>query len=340
MSSTLNLTASKHAAQHGKVDLSKMPKMMEMSATSITEQVLAINNANCSDERMKFVFERLVQHLHDFVRETFITTEEWVTAIKFLTEAGQTSTDHGQESVMLLGILGVPALIDTMNNAKPPKATEAAVLGPFFIDDAHDLAHGDSIASEGKGEYMYVHGKVADTKGNPVANALINAWEADETGSYDAQYEVRDGPECRGRLRTNKDGKYAFRAVVPVSYPVPAEGTVGKLLDTLGRHPFRPAHLHLRVEAPGYEKLITQLYINGDPYLTSDTAFGVKSSLIVDLKPVNDPKLSAKRGFGNPDKVHMELERDIILATPEEGAAARKKLHEDMLKSMKTGLKR
>ncbi|THU91963.1 intradiol ring-cleavage dioxygenase [Dendrothele bispora CBS 962.96] len=330
------LKANKQAAEHG-IDLSKLPKLMDLSAASITENVHAINS-NCPDERTKFIFKHLIQHIHDFVRETSLTTEEWMTAIHFLTQTGKTCSDIRQEFILLSDTLGVSALVDSLNNAKPPGATEGSVLGPFFTEDAYDFQNGESIASEGKGEYMYVHGRVLDTKGKPVPHAVIDTWETDGFGMYDTQYSEREKPECRGRLKSDGDGNYAFRAVVPVSYPIPSDGPVGKMVTKLGRHVFRPAHLHMQIEAPGYEKLTTALYPRGDPYISSDAVFGVKSSLIVDLKPVNDPELATKRGFGDPNKIHMELEHDFILATPEEGKVARKKTHEEMMKGVKTGM--
>jgi protocatechuate 3,4-dioxygenase beta subunit len=110
------------------------------------------------------------------------------------------------------------------------------------------VGHGESIASEGKGEYMYVEGKVTDVQGVPIPNARIETWETDNSGLYDTQYENRVVPDCRGRLRTNEKGEYAYRAVVPVAYPIPGDGPVGKLLNTLGRHNYRPAHLHIMIE--------------------------------------------------------------------------------------------
>ncbi|KIK02734.1 hypothetical protein K443DRAFT_5879 [Laccaria amethystina LaAM-08-1] len=317
------LEASKVAAQHG-IDLSKLPKFLDMSAETITQNVHAIN-ANCEDERMKFIFKSLVNHLHDFVRETSLTTEEWMTAIQFLTETGKMSSDIRQEFILLSDTLGVSALVDSINHAKPAEATESTVLGPFFTTDAHDVQNGDSIASEGKGEYMFVEGSVLNTSGVPIPAAIIDTWETDSNGLYDTQYSTREVPDCRGRLHSADEGSYAFRAVVPVSYPIPSDGTVGNMLNQLGRHVIRPAHLHIQIEAPGYETLTTALYFEGDPYLTSDAVFGVKSSLIV--KPVieNDVAISKARGFKEA-KPHTYLKKDFILATPEEGAAARKKL--------------
>ncbi|GAW00526.1 intradiol ring-cleavage dioxygenase [Lentinula edodes] len=316
------LEANRRAHEHG-IDLSKLPQLLDMNADTITDNVHSIN-ANCPDDRMKFVFKHLIQHLHDFVRETSITTEEWMSALEFLKDTGKMCSDIRHEYILLSDVLGVSSLVDSLNHAKPPGATEACVLGPFYTEDAHVFQNGDSIASEDKGDYMYVYGKVTDTSGKPIPGAIIDTWETDGHGLYDTQYADRAEPDCRGRLFSAEDGSYAFRAVVPVSYPIPSDGPVGKMVSALGRHVFRPAHLHMQVDAQGYEKLTTAFYPRGDPYLYSDAVFGVHSSLIVDLQPVTDKELSLKRGFKD-GKPHMELKRDLILATPEEGLAARKK---------------
>ncbi|KAJ7483338.1 intradiol ring-cleavage dioxygenase [Mycena latifolia] len=315
------LIANRLAAQHG-IDLSKLPKILDMSAESITENVHAMNS-NCPDERMKFVFKNLVTHLHDFVRETSITTEEWMTALQFLTETGQKCTDIRQEFILLSDALGVSSLVDSINNAKPPGATEATVLGPFFTTDALEFDNGESIASEDKGDYLWVEGKVLDTKGKPIPHCLIDTWETDGHGLYDTQYSQRGGPDCRGRLYTKDDGSFFFRAIVPVSYPIPSDGPVGKMVKSLGRHVFRPAHLHMMLSAPGFEKLTTAFYFKGDPYLTSDAVFGVKTSLIVETTTETDVEVTRARGFRDA-KSHEVLKHDFILATLEEGAEARK----------------
>ncbi|KAF8157114.1 intradiol ring-cleavage dioxygenase [Crassisporium funariophilum] len=323
------LKANEEAKHHG-IDLSKLPQIMDMTAASITANVHAINS-NCPDERMKFIFGSLVNHMHDFVRETSLTTEEWMTAINFLTETGQKCSDIRQEFILLSDTLGVSTLVDSINNAKPPGATESTVLGPFFTEDAQDVENGDSIASEGKGDYLFLEGLVTDVQGRPVPNAIIDTWETDGHGLYDTQYTSREKPDCRGRLRTAADGSYAFRAVVPVSYPIPNDGPVGRMVALLGRHVFRPAHLHIHIEAPGFETLTTAIYFKGDPYLASDAVFGVKSSLIVAPELVDDTSISRSRGF-KTDKPHAYLKQNFVLATPEEGAAARMKQLENVSK--------
>ncbi|KAI0266507.1 aromatic compound dioxygenase [Gloeopeniophorella convolvens] len=274
------------------------------------------------DARTKFIFRNLLTKLHEFVSETSITTEEWMSTIDFLTRTGQTCTPLRQEFILLSDVLGVSALVDALNNPPAGKATESSVLGPFFTEDAPDVALGDSIASEGKGDYMYVEGRVLTTSGAPIPGATIETWETDGHGFYDNQYADRTAPDCRGRLRTDTDGKYGYRAVVPVPYPIPGDGPVGELLVKLGRHNMRPSHLHMMIEAPGFHKLTTALYPEGDDYVASDAVFGVKKSLIVGLTDVDDEAEARKRGFTKGSKFKL-LHFDFTLVTEAESAAGR-----------------
>ncbi|QRW09972.1 intradiol ring-cleavage dioxygenase [Ceratobasidium sp. AG-Ba] len=304
------------------VDPSTLPDVSDITPETITNNVNKIN-ANCPDERMKFVLSRLTYHMHEFVKETSLSTEEWMAGIQFLTATGQTCTDIRQEFILLSDVFGVSALVDAIDHPTVGKSTESTVLGPFFTEDAHDIAHGDSIASEGKGEYMYVSGKVLGSGGEAVPGATMDTWETDDQGYYDTQYDNRSEPDCRGRLQTGQNGEYAFRAVVPVAYPIPSDGPVGKLLGKLKRHVYRPAHLHVKIQAPGYETLITTLFPRGDPFLTCDAVFGAKKSLIVDLAEVDDEALARKRGFKKGSKF-KELEFNFILVKKEDSDAARK----------------
>jgi len=287
----------------------------------ITSNLLRLNNL-CTDPRTKFIFKNLITHLHQFITETSITTEEWAGAIQFLTRVGQTCTSVRQEFILLSDVLGASAIVDAINNPIVESATESSTLGPFFTEDAPHVHPGESIASEGSGKYMFVEGYVRSTSGKPIANASIETWETDSNGYYDIQRAVRDVPDCRGRLRTDKDGKYSYRAVVPVAYRIPGDGPVGELLVRLQRHNMRPNHLHLVVEAPGYHKLVTALYPEGDKYLASDAVFGVKKSLVVKYQDVNDDAEARRHGFPKGGGFKL-LQFDIVLATEEESKAAR-----------------
>ncbi|KAI0302434.1 aromatic compound dioxygenase [Multifurca ochricompacta] len=215
-----------------------------------------------------------------------ITTEEWISTIEFLTRTGQTCTPLRQEFILLSDVLGVSALVDALNNPPIGTATESSVLGPFFTEDAPDITLGQSIAAEGKGEYMYVEGRVLTTSGIPIPGAVIETWETDDKGFYDTQYSDRAVPDCRGRLVTDGEGKYGYRAVVPVSYPIPGDGPVGELLVTLGRHNIRPNHLH--------------------------------KSLVVKLTDIDDESEARKRGFPNGTKFKL-LKFDFILVSETNG---------------------
>ncbi|KAI9441731.1 aromatic compound dioxygenase [Lactarius indigo] len=264
------------------------------SAEVITSNILKLIEL-APNPRVKFIFQNLVSKLHEFVNETRVTPEEWMTAIEFLTRTGQTCTPLRQEFILLSDVLGVSALVDALNNPPVAAATESSVLGPFFTEDAPDVPLGESIASEGKGEYLYVEGHVRTTSGAPIPGA----------GFYDTQYADRVVADCRGRLVTDKDGKYGYRAIVPVPYPIPGDGPVGDLLLALRRHNIRPNHLHMMIDAPGFRKLTTALYPEGDVYLPSDPVFGVKKSLVVKLVEINDEAEARKRGFPKGHQIQI-----------------------------------
>ncbi|MGB8267537.1 MAG: dioxygenase [Candidatus Velthaea sp.] len=261
--------------------------MSTFTADTLTQAVIA-SAANAPNARARTLFAAAVKHLHAFVREVELTPEELMAGIRFLTATGQMCDELRQEFILLSDTLGVTMMVDTVAHQNSGGATESSVLGPFFTTDAPDTATGESIASEEKGEPLLVHGVVRSVSGEPIAGAVLDVWETDSDGLYDTQYAERPHPDCRGRVRTQADGTFRFRAVVPVSYPVPTDGPVGKMLLAVGRHPYRPAHLHFAISAEGYAPLTTALYVAGDPYLDSDAVFGVKPSLVEPVTPAPD----------------------------------------------------
>jgi hydroxyquinol 1,2-dioxygenase len=238
------------------------------------------------DKRTRQVMQSLVKHLHAFVREVRPTQEEWFRGIQFLTRTGHMCDDKRQEFILMSDTLGVSMLVDFINYGKHGKATESTVLGPFFVEGAPHMPLGASIARPGTaGEPCAVSGTIRDLKGKPVAGATIDVWEGGADGLYDVQKP--DGTNLRARFRGDAEGRFHFKCITPVSYPVPHDGPVGQMLVACGRHPMRPGHLHFIIEAPGYEKLVTHLFVKGDRYLDSDAVFGVKESLIVDFRKKN-----------------------------------------------------
>jgi hydroxyquinol 1,2-dioxygenase len=176
--------------------------------------------------------------------------------------------------------LGVSMLTVAQNHSKPAGATEATVFGPFHVANAPHFNAGEDISGGAPGEPLFVSCTVKSLDGKPVANAVVDVWQADEDGFYDVQYQDMNQTRARGVLRTDAQGRFSFKSILPVAYPIPTDGPVGKMLVATGRHPWRPAHVHFMIQAEGFETLITHVFRAGDPYLDSDVVFGVRASLV------------------------------------------------------------
>ncbi|MFC0398840.1 intradiol ring-cleavage dioxygenase [Paraburkholderia rhizosphaerae] len=253
--------------------------MRNLDENTITEAVLA-RHAQATDERLKHIVTSLVKHLHAFAREVNLTESEWEAGIRFLTEVGHITDEHRQEFILLSDTLGLSMLVTALAHRKPAGCTEATVFGPFFVDNAPPYNNGDDVANGAPGEPCFVSGAVRGPNGEAVSGARIEVWQADAKGLYDVQYNDTGTHRARGVLHSLPDGRYHFRSIVAEPYPIPHDGPVGRMLDALGRHPWRPAHLHFMITAPGYERLVTHVFREGDRYLDSDAVFGVRSSLI------------------------------------------------------------
>lgn len=251
-----------------------------------------------TDPRLRRVMTSLVEHLHEFIKDVELTEAEWEAAIGFLTRTGQICSDTRQEFILLSDALGVSMLVDAINHRTPEGATESTVFGPFHVEGAPELPMGTCISADGKGEICLYQGRVLDLDGRPIENALVDVWSDNADGFYDVQQpDLQPKWNNRGVFRTGPDGTYAFRGIKPVSYPIPDDGPVGQMLAALGRHPWRPAHMHFRITAPGHERLITHIFVGGDSYLGSDAVFGVKAALIADFEAVQSPTEAWRTAF-------------------------------------------
>jgi len=255
--------------------------MKNVDQNTITQAVLE-RMGQMPDARLKTIMTSLVQHLHDFARDVALSEKEWMQAIQFLTRTGQTCDDKRQEFILLSDVLGLSMLTVAMNNQKPAGCTEATVFGPFFVEDAPKVALGGDVAQGAPGKPCTVSGRIVGTQGQPVGHAQIEVWQADEEGFYDVQRPDLSASQARGSLQADGDGRFHFKTIVAQAYPIPIDGPVGDLLRATGRHPWRPAHLHFMIKAPGFETLTTHVFRNGDQYLESDAVFGVRESLIAD----------------------------------------------------------
>ncbi len=267
----------------------------------ISAEVLA-RFSETPDPRLREIMLGLIKHLHGFVKEVQLTEAEWFQAIEILTEAGKMCSDKRQEFILFSDTLGVSMVVDLLDHRKPDGATESTVFGPFHRLGAPDLPMGGNIAHRDQtGTPALVSGRVLDLDGKPVANALLDVWQAQTNGLYDSQDQDPNALHMRGKFRTDAEGRYLIGTVLPVNYPIPSDGPVGRMLKATGRHPWRPAHIHFVVSAEGYEPVTTHIFDRTDPYLQSDAVFAVKDSLICDFaRHESEDETASRLGLAPP----------------------------------------
>jgi len=279
--------------------------MRAIDENTITDAVLE-QMSFTSDARLKQVMASLVRHLHAFAREVDLTPDEWLAGIRFLTEVGQKCTPFRQEFILLSDTLGLSSLVNALHDHRAMEnCTKSSLLGPFYRQDAPVMKLGDSIATKSTAPQICVYGKVVDSAGKGIPNALVQVWEPDETGNYDLQKHDPSEMDLRGCFRTDSGGRYYFRAVCPLGYMIPMDGPVGDMIRAQGRHGYRPAHIHFLIGALGYRELVTALYISGDNHIEADTVFGVTESLVTAVK---------RNDFASPLPTMPSLHYDFQLA--------------------------
>jgi hydroxyquinol 1,2-dioxygenase len=283
----------------------------------ITTGVLASFDG-CADPRLRAIAQALVRHLHAFVDEVGLTRDEWEVGIRVLTETGRITDERRQEFILWSDALGVSMLVDALANPLPAGATESTVLGPFYMPGAPLRAYGERIAEEPAGTPTWVHGRVLALDGAPIGGAELDVWQNGDNRLYALQDPDAAEGHLRGRFLSRADGTYGFVAVRPVPYTIPSEGPVGRMLDATGRHPWRPAHIHLIVRAAGYRTVATHIFDRASEHIDSDAVFAVKPSLLREFVPrsVDDPE--------RPPQIDSEwysVENDVVLvpsALPDE----------------------
>ena len=287
------------------------------SSADITAAVIR-RYESCPDPRLREIMQAFVAHLHGFIAEVGLTPDEWSAAIRILTATGEITDERRQEFILWSDTLGVSMLVDALANAVPEGATESTVLGPFYVAGSPRREYGESMAEKDSiGTPAWVHGRVIDTAGNTIAGAELDVWQNDADMLYAVQKQ--EGPEdhLRGRYITRQDGSFSFVTVRPVPYPIPDDGPVGRMLSATGRHPWRPAHIHVVVRAPGHRTIVTHIFDEQSEYLDSDSVFAVKQSLLRHFveRAAEDPERPAT--ISGP---WVSLETDIVLVPGDGGA--------------------
>lgn len=256
----------------------------EESTTRHADHTTSVHAAFAGGDRLAVIAQSAVRHLHAFVEEVGLTREEWMSGIQFLTLVGQHCDEVRQEFILLSDVLGVSSLVELVNQLGPEGTSPATVLGPYFVNDAPAISSGGTIVFDPAtgGEPLHVAGTVADLEGRPVADARVDVWQVQPDGRYDIEVDP-DRRNLRGWMTTDDEGRFSFHTVRPVDYTIPADGPVGSLLQATGRHPWRPAHLHVAITAKGHRRLVTHLFDSASPYLDSDAVFAVRDGLVLDL---------------------------------------------------------
>ena len=263
-----------------------------------------------SPPRLAELMTALLRHLHAFAREVELTEEEWMAAIEWLTATGRLSDEKRQEFILASDVLGLSMLVVQLNHRFDERATPATVLGPFHIPGSHALPFGGDMSDGLPGDPLYVTGRVLDLDGEPVAGAVLDVWQADDEGLYEAQLAEVEEDRLRATYTSLEDGRYCVRTIAPRGYSIPMDGPVGDLIRRTAISHFRPAHVHFLVEAPGYEPLITHLFREGSPYLDADVVFGTKEALVARFEP-RDPG-PAPDG-GTSEEPFLVAEYDFVL---------------------------
>ena len=267
-----------------------MRNLTKQAATDVVIEQLTAGGS----PRVKEIMTSLITHLHGFVREVGLTEEEWMEGISLLEETGKIIPG---EFILMSDFLGVSVLVDLLNHRKPKGATENNMAGPFYQEGSPERPNSSRIYEEDDADPLFWSGQVKALDGAPIEGALLDIWQTASNANYQIVDESQPKTNFRGKYRTDTDGNYDFETVCPTSYPIPTVGSVGKMLRAVDRPDVRPAHVHFKVSANGYEPLTTMIFPDGDPHLGKDPVFGVRDSLIIDVKKHEQDEGNRKAPF-------------------------------------------
>ena len=277
-----------------------------------------MDSTKMTSERLQKVLPDAIAALHQVIEKHRVTEEEWSAVLAFLTEVGRKD-----EFVLLSDVTKTSVLVDAISHEGETDVTPSDVEGPLYREDPPWREKPVKIYEEYEGvengDVLFVHGRVTSADDNPISDAVLDVWQTGPDGGYDIWDERQPDYNFRGRLGVDKDGSYEFQTMVPKPYTVPTDGPVGRLLEVTGQHPWRPAHIHFKVEAEGHEPLITQVFFPDDPYLDNDTIGAVKPDLVRPLSKHENEEEMARRGLDAP---FYTCEFDITLKPARSAARA------------------
>jgi catechol 1,2-dioxygenase len=234
-------------------------------------------------DRLQEVVPDMLAAIHEVLERHQVTEEEWFGALAFLGEVAA-----ADELILLSDVTRTSVLIDALSHGDGDGATASDVEGPMYTDvPPFRKKIYEEYEGMGDEDPLFVRGTVTSTDGSPLSGAVVDVWQTGPAGGYDLWDERQPEGNFRGRVRAEDDGAYEFQTMLPKPYTVPTEGPTGRYLEAMGQHPWRPAHIHFKVEAPGHRKLVTQVFFPGDPYLENDTIGAVKPALVRPVEQEN-----------------------------------------------------
>jgi catechol 1,2-dioxygenase len=281
----------------------------------------AATSGKPANARVKTIVDRIVHDLFHTINDLDITANEFWAATNYLTGLGK-SDEYG----LLVPGLGFEHYLDLRFEEAERKAglseegTPRTIEGPLYVPGA-PVYEGEARIDDGSddGEILFMSGQVREAAGAPIPHAVVEVWHANSKGNYSIFDSSQRPFNLRGTIKADAEGRYAFRSIMPSGYSCPPEGKTQQLLNLLGRHGSRPAHIHFFVTAPGFRKLTTQINIADDPLLDDDFAFATRDGLVPDVVRKSDPADLEARGVDRP---FAEIVFDFTLVHAREGLPA------------------
>jgi protocatechuate 3,4-dioxygenase beta subunit len=258
-----------------------------------------VDSTRVSSERLQKVLPDALAAIQGVIEKHRVTEEEWSAVLAFLTEVA-----IQDEFVLLSDVTKTSVLVDAISHEDETGVTPSDVEGPLYREQPPWREKPVKIYEEyegaEKGDVLFVHGRITSADGTPISGAVLDIWQTGPDGGYDLWDERQPDYNFRGRFGVDEDGGYEFQTMVPKPYTIPTDGPVGRLLEATGQHPWRPAHIHFKVEAEGHEPLITQVFFPEDPFLDNDTIGAVKSALVRPLSKHENEEELTRRGLDAP----------------------------------------
>ncbi len=288
--------------------------MKDVTLDNITDAVVQ-SIGGTMDARLKQLLTVFTRKVHEAVRETGLTQDEWVALVDFMRRSGDISTEQRNEFILLSDLFGLSSLVDLMNAAKPSEGTVSSLLGPFYVPGAPLLSVGGDMIGDNDGDRIVVQGRVLSAGGDSIAGAELEFWQNAANGLYSNTDPDQDDDNLRCRMLSGDDGSYSLSTIRPIAYTVPEDGTGGEVVRATGRHCWRPAHLHVQIQAADHKPLVTEMFNAADEFIEEDAVFGVRAPLAVPFD--RDPTAEERARFAHVAEPFHMVDFDIVLQSAE-----------------------